>query len=136
MYKREGRGGGGGGWGGGRGAVNSLTVVVTFHLENVCQRCTLVGGSNKVKDKVSKTKKAHKKHQKATYPHPRTHACTRAHTHARTRTHLHTHTYTHTYTHKTNSFSFNFVLTAVHKCRSAWQFILICSSLKRKAWKM
>ena len=26
------------------GAVNSLTVVVTFHLEKVCQRCTLVGG--------------------------------------------------------------------------------------------
>ena len=26
------------------GAINSLTVVVTFHLEKVCQSCTLVGG--------------------------------------------------------------------------------------------
>ena len=28
------------------------------------------------------------------------------------------------------------VSKAVHKCRSAWQFMLFCSSLKRKAWKM
>ena len=26
------------------GAINSLTVVVTFHLEKVCQSCTLVRG--------------------------------------------------------------------------------------------
>ena len=32
------------GGGGGRGSINSLTVVVTFHLEKVCQSCTLVRG--------------------------------------------------------------------------------------------
>ena len=33
--------------GGGGGAINSLTVVVTFHSEKVCQSCKLVGGATK-----------------------------------------------------------------------------------------
>ena len=104
----QGRGGGGGGVG---GAVNSLTVVVTFHLEKVCQRCTLVGGSNKVKGKVSKNKKQKQKRKKTpksntptpTYArkHARAHAhaCTHTHTHTRAHTHTHARARAHTHTH-------------------------------------
>ena len=74
----------GGGWG---GAVNGLTVAVTFHLEKVCPRCTLVGGSNKVKDKVSKNKaKTQQNNNKKQHTH--THPHTRVRTHTRTHTHI------------------------------------------------
>ena len=63
------------------GAINSLTVVVTFHLEKVCQSCTLVEGSNKVKDKVSKKTPKNQKHEKQKATHPHTYASTRARTH-------------------------------------------------------
>ena len=102
------------------------------------------GREQQSKGQCQKRKKKHththreKKTPKSNTPTP-TYARKRARARTHTHTHTCTHTRTHTHAHAINSFSFNFVLTvskAVHKCRSAWQFMLICSSLQLQAWKM